>query len=108
MSTRAWRRVGISTLVAGLVTGTLGIAFLLYLLLNAQDDMSDLCDMTEVGEGLLPFGDEGGCNPRWFIWLLAFAFYGIAYGAVPVGLFGSVIAIAASVSVPPPDKPAAD
>lgn len=32
---------------------------------------------------------------------------GIAYGAVPVGLFGSVIAIAVTISVNPPDKPAA-
>jgi hypothetical protein len=56
MSASAWRRAGISALAAGLVTGTLGIA----------------------------------------------------YGAAPVGLFGSVIAIAATVSVHPPDKPAED
>lgn len=90
-----WRRLFRISAYAGLFTGALGIAFLLYLLLAAQDDMSDLCDMTEVGQGLLPFGNEGGCNPRWLVWLLAFI-VSAAFGALPILLIGTILLLAAA------------
>ena len=95
MVAKAWKRVIAFSLSSGLATAALGLSFMLYLVMAAQDNIDDVCTVTEVGEGLLPYGDEGGCDPRWLIWGIAFLAYG-ALGAVPVALFGSVLALAAA------------
>jgi hypothetical protein len=95
MVAKAWKRVIIFSLSSGLVTATMGLSFMLYLIVAAQDNIEDVCTVTEVGQGLLPYGDEGGCDPRWLIWGIAFLAYG-ALGAVPVALFGSVLVLAAA------------
>ena len=73
----------------------MGLSFMLYLIVAAQDNIDDVCTVTEVGQGLLPYGDEGGCDPRWLIWGIAALAYG-ALGAVPVALLGSVLVLAAA------------
>lgn len=93
MTVKPWRWVAVSSLAAGLVTGLLGIAFLLYLIIAAEDNPDDLCEMTEIGQGLLPYGDEAGCDPRWLMWAIAF-FYYAGIGALPVGAVGSILALA--------------
>lgn len=95
MAGARWRKLFRISAYAGSFTGLLGIAFLLYLLLNAENDMSDLCAVTEVGQGLLPFGNEGGCNPYWGAWLLAFVVYA-AFGALPILVIGGVFLLAAA------------
>lgn len=96
MNTKAWKRVVVFSLSAGLVTATLGMSFLLYLIIAAQDNIEDICTVTEVGQGLLPYGDEGGCDPRWLVWGIAFLFYG-GMGALPVAAIGTALVLAAAV-----------
>jgi len=96
MNIKPWRLVAVSSLSAGLVTGMLGMAFLLYIIIAAEDNPDDLCDMTEIGQGLLPYGNEGGCNPRWLMWGIAF-FYYAGLGALPVGAVGIILALAMTV-----------
>jgi hypothetical protein len=96
MNIKPWRLVAVSSLSAGLVTGLLGIAFLLYLIIAAEDNPGDLCEMTEIGQGLLPYGNEGGCNPRWLMWGIAFLYYA-GIGALPVGAVGIILALVMTV-----------
>lgn len=93
MVAKAWKRVIVFSLSSGLVTAALGLSFMLYLIVAAQDNIDDVCTVTDVGQGLLPYGDEGGCDPRWLIWGIAFLAYG-ALGAVPVALVGGVLVLA--------------
>lgn len=93
MNTKAWKRVIVFSLSAGLVTATLGLSFLLYLIIAAEGNVEDICTMTEVGQGLLPYGDEGGCDPRWAMWGIAFLFYG-GMGALPAAGIGIVVVLA--------------
>lgn len=95
MVAKAWARVIIFSLSSGLVTAAIGLSFMLYLIVAAQDNIDDVCTVTEVGQGLLPYGDEGGCDPRWPIWGIAFLAYG-ALGAIPVALVGGVLVLAAA------------
>ncbi len=96
MNIKPWRLVAVSSLSAGLVTGLLGMAFLLYLIIAAEDNPDDLCEMTEIGQGLLPYGNEAGCNPRWMMWGIAFLYYA-GLGALPVGGVGIILALAMTV-----------
>lgn len=75
MDRKPWRWVGISSLACALVAGLLWQAFLLYMIIAAEGRVDDFCEMTEIGEGLLPYGDEGGCDPRWLVWGLFFLIY---------------------------------
>lgn len=93
MNSKPWQWVAISTLVGGLVTGLLGMAFILYIILAAEGDADDFCEMTEIGEGLLPYGNEGGCNPHWLMWGIAFFYYAVL-GALPVGGISIVVVLA--------------
>ncbi|WP_374304466.1 hypothetical protein [Ferrovibrio sp.] len=90
---KPWRWVGISSLACALVAGLLWQAFLLYLIIAAQDNIEDVCTVTEVGQGLLPYGDEGGCDPRWLVWGLFFLIYA-GMGGLPVAAIGTVLVLA--------------
>lgn len=93
MNSKPWWWVAISGLAGGLVTGVLGTAFSLYMVIAAEANVEDICTMTEVGQGLLPYGDEGGCDPRWLIWGLEFLVFG-SMGALPVAGIGIILVLA--------------
>lgn len=89
---KPWRWVAIYSLASGLVMGLLGMAFILYLIVAAEDNPDDLCEMTEIGEGLLPYGSEGGCNPYWLMWGIAFLYYA-SLGMLPVAGIGTIVVL---------------
>lgn len=95
MDRKSWRWVAISSLASGLAAGLLWQAFLLYLIIAAQDNIEDVCTVTEVGQGLLPYGDEGGCDPRWLVWGLFFLIYA-GMGGLPVAAIGAAFVLAAA------------
>ncbi len=95
MDRKPWRWVGISSLACALVTGLLWQAFLLYMIIAAEGRVDDFCEVTEIGEGLLPYGAEGGCNPYWLIWGLFFLIYA-GMGGLPVAAIGAVLVLAAA------------
>lgn len=93
MNSKPWRWVAISGLAGGLVAGLLGLTFILYVIIAAEGRVDDFCEMTEIGEGLLPYGDEGGCDPNWAMWRIAFLYFG-GMGALPVAGAGIILVLA--------------